>query len=130
MLNPPIVLKGTVIHGKGLGHTVGMPTANLALYPGQEQPPEGVYAVRVTLPDGSHRTGVTNIGHRPSVDDEDSISIETLILDFDGDLYQQPISLELCFFLRAVRRFSGLEAVRDQVRLDCEKARGLIPALP
>ena len=84
---PLCSLSGLVVHGKGNGKTVGMPTANLQIDPTTPLPPLGVYASVVQLSTGCH-LGVTNIGYRPSVDQERRISIETFILDFDADLYE------------------------------------------
>ena len=108
-------------HGKGKGHLVGMPTANLDLFPGQGLPSAGVYATRVCL--GKERyLGVTNVGTRPSVDDDSNVTVETLILNFSGDLYGREMVLEFWLFLRPVRRFSSLEEVRDQVEKDSRAA--------
>ena len=61
---PIALLRGRIVHGKGLGRTVGMPTANLETVPGSVIPSEGVYASRVFLRSGEY-IGVTNIGPRP-----------------------------------------------------------------
>ena len=81
-MQPISILTGIIIHGKGLGRTVGMPTANLQPVRGSEIPPQGVYASLVYLRDGLH-IGVTNIGERPTVDSDSRFTIETNIHDFD-----------------------------------------------
>ena len=96
------VLTGTVAHGKALGRTVGMPTANLAADPGTALPPAGVYAAIMTLPQGRFM-GLTNIGTRPTVDREDRTTIETYLFDFDRDIYGERARLELCFFIREIQ---------------------------
>ena len=116
------VLAGTVVHGRALGRTVGMPTANLAVALGTPLPPPGVYASIMTLPEGRFM-GLTNIGTRPTVDRENRISIETYLLDFDRDIYGEEAKLELCFFIRGIQRFNSLEEVWTQVRRDEETAR-------
>ena len=118
---PLCCLRGTVAHGKGKGHQVGMPTANLDLFPGQSLPPAGVYATRVCLGEETY-LGVTNVGTRPSVDDDSKVTVETLILNFSGDLYGREMALEFWLFLRPVRRFSSLGEVRDQVERDAAAA--------
>lgn len=118
-------ISGTIVHGKGLGRTVGMPTANLRLDSRQEATPEGVWASIVHLADGDH-IGVTNIGRRPSVDDDEVITIETNIHDFDEDIYDQHMDLDLCVFLRPVMRLDGLEAVSKQVAFDMQRAVELL----
>ena len=118
-------VSGTIVHGKGLGRTVGMPTANLCPDSGQEAPPEGVWASIVHLGDGDH-IGVTNIGRRPSVDEDEAVTIETNIHDFDEDIYDQHMDLDLCVFLRPVMRLDGLEAVSKQVAFDMQRAVELL----
>lgn len=116
------VLTGTVVHGKALGRTVGMPTANLAVASQTPLPSPGVYASVMTLPEGRFM-GLTNIGTRPTVDQENRISIETYLFDFDRDIYGERAKLELCFFIRDIRKFGSLEEVWAQVRRDEETAR-------
>ena len=117
------VLCGTVVRGKGLGHTRGMPTANLQLPEGTILPPDGVYGGTVTVPgpDGSAEMfgGLTNIGTRPSVDDSPAKTVETLILGLDRDLYGQTLTLHLQLRIRDIRKFpGGLEEVRAQIDHD------------
>ena len=116
----PITLTGEVVHGKGLGRTVGMPTANLLVLEG-ELPKAGVYAGRVEV-GGNQYKAVTNIGKRPSVDREQQVTVESFILDFEGDLYGRQIKLELVRYLRPVQKFSGLEGVLEQVKKDIAEA--------
>ncbi len=120
----PICLTGSVVHGKAKGRTVGMPTANLAVTDQTKLPKEGVYAARVFIGEEVY-LGVTNIGTRPSVDDWAEITIETLILDFERDVYGEEITLELHSFLRPTLRFESLQAVRLQVEKDSLKVREL-----
>ena len=123
-MTPLAVLTGIVIHGKGLGHTVGMPTANTSF--SQSLPiAEGVYASCVRI-DGEKYIGVTNIGHRPTVDSDDRITVETNIIDFDEDIYGKEIQLDLMVFLRPVRKMESLEMVKRQVDDDKEKALELL----
>lgn len=128
-LGRPYSVSGGVVRGKALGRTVGMPTANLEPAPGKILPARGVYATRVGF-GGRDYLGVTHIGPRPSVDDESRVSVETLILDFSGDLYGTRLRLDFLAFLRPVLRLDGIEAVRRQVALDAERARGLAALLP
>lgn len=118
-------LTGKVIHGLGNGQKVHMPTANMALAPGQALPPYGVYVARVTV-EGQTYTGVTNVGNRPSLGIEDSPTIETYLLDFSGDLYGKEISVQLLAYLRPTRKMPSLSAVQNQVMKDTEAARALL----
>ena len=123
-----IVLKGTVVHGKGEGHRHGMPTANLSPEPGTELPAEGVYG-GYALVKGEKKLCLTNVGPRPSADSSPEITVETLVLDFSGDLYGEEMALELRCLLRPVICFAGgLEEVRRQLRRDEERLRALLPA--
>ena len=124
-MQPISILTGIIIHGKGLGRTVGMPTANLQPVRGSEIPPQGVYASLVHLRDGLH-IGVTNIGERPTVDSDSRFTIETNIHDFDKDIYGETMTLTILYFLRPIRKMKNLEEVKDQVNKDMEKAIALI----
>lgn len=118
----PYSMIGTVMHGKGRGKTVGMPTINLSIPPNKKRPPEGVYAT-ITHIDGKTYKGVTNIGRRPSVDTDDTVTIETFLFDFRRDIYGQKISLDVYTLIRNVMKFDGLEAVKAQVQKDIISAR-------
>ena len=122
---PIAEISGTVVHGKGLGHTVGMPTANLLPDRSMEIPAEGVYASKVYLPEGVF-IGVTNIGERPTVDNDRRFTIETNIHAFDKDIYGERMTLEVIYFLRSIQRMRSLEEVRDQVRKDMGRAIELL----
>ena len=84
---------GRVIEGHHLGHTLGFPTANIVVTPGERVPSFGVYAAWVTLPDGSRHAAVTNLGVRPTVEEAGALWVESYLLDVSGDLYgQEPVS--------------------------------------
>lgn len=117
----PIVLKGEVVHGKALGRTVGMPTANLSV-DATCLPEMGVYATKIEVDERSFES-VTNIGKRPTVDESDHITVETYILDFDREIYGQTVKLEVCKFLRPVMQFQNLEEVHNQVEKDILEAK-------
>ncbi|MDD7202184.1 MAG: riboflavin kinase [Sphaerochaetaceae bacterium] len=119
----PLTYTGVVVHGRGLGRTVGMPTANIA--PPECLPDLGVYASRVLVNNHWHM-GVTNIGYRPSVDERREITFETHILDFSGDLYGMVITVRLCAFLRPTLQLHSLHAVKVQVSQDIQMARQLL----
>lgn len=124
LLGRPFSIRGTVVHGKALGRTVGMPTANLEVAPEKTLPRYGVYVVSADI-DGRVALGVTHIGPRPSVDDEARVTIETHFLDFSGELYGKTIELRLVSYLREIVKLDGIEAVRRQVAIDVRRARSL-----
>ena len=120
-MKEPVVLKGKVVHGKALGRTVGMPTANLCIEDGTI-PEDGVYATRIRV-GGKSYISVTNIGRRPTVDDESHITVETYIIDFNMQIYGEHAVLEVHNFLRPIQKFNSLEEVQKQVQRDVDMAK-------
>lgn len=114
---------GTVVQGKRLGHRLGFPTANVILRSEVLVPAHGVYVATVTLPDGKTCKAVTNVGVRPTVAEGKTVTAESWLLDFDGNLYGKTIQVELCKFLRPERKFSCVEELMTAVRQDGETAR-------
>lgn len=116
---------GTVVRGDQRGRTIGFPTLNLGpLHPRKLLPPEGVYAVRVTLPEGEFG-GMLNLGPRPTVGDT-ARRIETHVFDAHGDWYGVSVDLAFVGRLRGVQAFAGLEALREQLAADERAARALL----
>ena len=116
-------LSRTVEHGQRIGRTIGIPTVNLTMPPHVLAPAHGVYITRVYLPDGRSFAGVTNVGTRPTVSDSAAVSVETYLLDFDGDLYGQAIRLDFCRRLRSERKFPSLEELRQQIQANIDETR-------
>lgn len=119
MLGYDYGLEGVVVSGNRLGRTIGFPTANLKLYePMKLVPGRGVYATRVRV-EGRDYLGMTNVGVRPTVSgDGGDVRIETNIFDFDEDIYGLDLSLSFIEKIRDERRFSSLEELAGQLRLD------------
>ena len=128
-LGHPHVLTQTVGHGRQLGRTIGIPTANLVAPPHVLLPKRGVHAAKVTLPDGRAFGGVTNVGVRPTVNNGQDVTVEPWILDFDGDLYGQAIRVEFFRRLRDERKFESLDALRSQIETDAVKTREAYPEM-
>ena len=128
-LGHPHVLTQTVGHGRRLGRTIGVPTANLVAPPHVLLPKRGVYAAKVTLPDGRAFGGVTNVGIRPTVNHGQDVTVEPWILDFDGDLYGQKLRVEIFRRLRDERKFDSLEALRAQIQCDALRTRQAFPEM-
>lgn len=121
-LGRPWAIVGPVIHGDQRGRLLGFPTANIPL--GQHlEPARGVYAVRITLPDGRIIPGVANLGRRPTINDGQESRLEAHLFDFSEDLYGQTLSVALIALLREEKRFSGLEALKAQIAQDAQQAR-------
>ena len=114
-LGHPHCLSQTVRHGQRLGRTIGIPTVNLAVPAHVLTPERGVYITRAFLPDGRSCPGVTNVGTRPTVTEGDTVSVETYLLGFDGDLYGQMVRLDFYKRLRGEVKFPSLEALRQEI---------------
>ena len=120
-LGHPHIISGPVVHGKQIGRTLGIPTANLVLEADQAVPCFGVYACRCIV-DGVSYPAVTNVGTRPTVQGV-GVTVEPWILDFSGDLYDREITLEFYEFLRKETKFNGLSALQEQIRKDADRTR-------
>ncbi len=124
-LGHPHTLTQIVRHGRRIGRTIGIPTINLELPPHVLALSHGVYATRAFLPDGTCRAGVTNVGTRPTVNNGTDVTVETYLLDFDGDLYGQTVRLEFCLRLRDEVRFDSLDALKSEIADDERRVRAL-----
>ncbi len=124
MLGRAYSLTGTVKHGDHMGRKLGFPTANLDVA-GLELPPTGVYAVQVKTPSGNH-CGALNIGFRPTLArPEPTLQVEAHLLDFSGNLYGQWIELTFVGKLREEKKFSSVDALKEQIGHDISAARKL-----
>ena len=124
LLSRDFAIAGVVQRGDRRGRELGYPTANLAL--GDYQRPRyGIYAVRVTLDDGSEHPGVASLGVRPTFDPPTEL-LEAHLLDFDGDLYGRRIEVALHAFIRDERKFDDIAALVAQMKDDDAKARHLL----
>ena len=115
------ILTGTVVPGRHLGRSLGTPTANLVLPNGVLVPKFGVYICRCTI-DGISYPAVTNVGTRPTVAGT-NVTVEPWILDFDGDLYGQELTLEFYKFLRPERKFPSLAELREEIQKNALQTR-------
>ena len=122
-LGHPHVLTDIVHYGYRLGRTLGTPTINMCFSQGVLIPAYGVYATRVYLEDGSEHIGVTNIGVRPTVNNTDTVTAETYILDFSGNLYGKMVRIEFYLRLRPEKKFDDVEQLKKQIFQDAEDAR-------
>jgi riboflavin kinase / FMN adenylyltransferase len=119
----PYEATGRVKTGQGLGRRLGFPTANVELPPEKIVPP-GVFAVRVTLPDGRQRPGLCNVGVRPTLREKrPRRTVEVHILDFSGDLRGKVVRVEFLIKLREEKKFGSLAALARQLQKDAARAR-------
>ena len=124
MLGRPYALSAHVSDGQHLGRQLGFPTVNQILSPYKLLPRHGVYVSRIHF-DRKQRYGITNIGTRPTVN-ENTLCAETHIFDFSGDLYGKAITVELLDFLRSEQKFSSLCGLKKQVNEDIAKAKEIV----
>lgn len=109
--------EGLVIGGDRLGRTIGFPTANLQVKNGTEVP-AGVFACRAILQDGRIYPAMMNVGCRPTINSKRELRVEVHLLGFSGDLYGQNLHVEIVEFVRGEQKFSGLDALKEQLQKD------------
>ncbi len=124
MLGRPHTLTGTVSYGRGIGRRIGFPTANFMVKSDILLPCQGVYATHV-IADGVSYPAITNIGSRPTVGGH-SVRIESWLLDFDDNLYDHELTVELHAYLRPEQKFDSLDELKAQIHKDAEQARKLL----
>ncbi len=122
-LGHPHTLSDTVRSGYHLGSKLGAPTINMFFPDGVLVPRHGVYAARVFLENGESYMAVTNVGVRPTVSEGVRVSVESHLLDYEGNLYGRQARVEFHAFLREERRFDSIEALSAQIREDAAAAR-------
>lgn len=126
LLGSTPLLRGTVIHGDQRGRELGFPTANLAFDYRPALPALGIYLGRVGVPErgvGPDHPALVSVGVRPTFHDDGRILVEVYLLDWDGDLYDASLDVELDARLREERRFGSVEALVSQMRADEAEAR-------
>ena len=117
-------VRGVVVNGDKRGRIIGFPTANVEVPNAMCLPADGVYAGKFQCDDGSVHACAINLGRRPTFfEHADHSLLEAHLLDFDGDLYGQKVSVTFEHFLRSERKFDGLEAIKTQLQLDVAAAR-------
>ena len=120
-LGHPHILSGTVVTGRKLGRTLGIPTANLSIPEEVVKLPFGVYACKAEA-EGNTYIAVTNIGNRPTVGGH-RITVEPWLLGFDGDLYGKHLTLSFHAFLRPEQKFPSLEALKEEIQKNAIETR-------
>jgi riboflavin kinase/FMN adenylyltransferase len=124
LLGRPFSVSGVVVHGDKRGRTIGFPTANIEVPNAMCLPADGVYSGIIKRADGSSHVCAINLGRRPTFfEHADHSLLEAHLLDFDGDLYGERVSVTFEHFLRSERKFEGLESIKTQLQLDVAAAR-------
>lgn len=120
MLGYPYFIYGEVVHGNMLGRTMGLPTINQIPSRQKVLPQGGVYASRVEI-SGSSYYGITNVGCKPTVKSDQSMTVETFIFDFAQEVYGEKARVELYKYIRPEIRFQGIEQLKVQILKDIEQ---------
>lgn len=120
-------IDGTIVDGYKVGRKLGFPTANLIpSCQGKLIPAEGVYAVYAYVGNKRYQA-MLNIGHRPTLNNGDNVSIETHIIDFNADIYNEKLRVEFIQQIRKEKKFSSLEELTKQLETDRENVKQLLP---
>ena len=120
LLGYTYTLSGTVVHGRGIGRTIGFPTANIQMdEPRKLLPPPGVYVAEADLGNGHQQPAILNIGTNPTLG-ENPITIELHIPNLELDLYGRQLHIRLQHYLRPERRFASLEELQQQIAADIQ----------
>jgi len=123
------LLRGVVVAGDRRGRTLGFPTANLAFGYSAALPTLGIYLGRVSVAErgvGPGHPALVSVGVRPTFHDSGHVLVEAYLLDWDGDLYDATLDLELVTRLRDELRFDSADELITQMRADETEARRLI----
>lgn len=119
-------IDGTIIAGVQIGRTLGFPTANLQLNFSQKMiPAVGVYAC-YTVVNGKVYASVVNIGTNPTIQKELPLTIETHLLDFQGDLYEEYVRIRFVSRLRDEQQFLSRKALQEAIKKDIAAARTVL----
>lgn len=123
LMGRPWEIEGLVVKGDQRGRTIGFPTLNV--YLGDlVRPALGVYTVKARFEDDPDWiSGVANLGRRPTVGGEDE-RLETHLFDFDRDVYDKRVRVQLLRFIRPEKKFDSFDALKAQIAADAETARG------
>lgn len=128
MLGHPFTYRQTVVDGDKRGRLLDTPTINQFLSPELVEPKHGVYMSKTTVC-GRKYYSVTNIGTRPTIDDDRPVSSETHILDFNGDLYGKQVEVSLMHYLRPEQKFNSVNELKSQIEEDIKQVREICKKL-
>ena len=118
MLGRAYAITGKIVHGGQRGRKLGFPTANIELLHGEMAvPAPGVYAVTASI-EGSIYEGMGNIGNNPTFNDVEHARLEVNLFNCSGDLYGKTMSVQFHKYIRAEKKFSGVEELCRQIEED------------
>jgi riboflavin kinase / FMN adenylyltransferase len=122
LLSRYYAISGVVTHGSDRGAKIGLPTANITHWPKKKLPAIGVYASHVDLR-GENYLGITNVGYRPTFENQATANIETFIFDFNDNIYGERMNLSFVAKIREEQKFSGVDEFLAQIERDKATAR-------
>lgn len=125
MLKLPVILSGKVEHGRKLGSSFNIPTANIVPAEDISELEYGVYYSVIYIEEKAYK-GITNLGTKPTVNDENSVNVESFIYDFEGDLYGKEIKVKLLEFKRPEIKFENVDELFAQVKEDLDAGRNYV----
>jgi riboflavin kinase/FMN adenylyltransferase len=127
LLGRPFEVRGHVVAGDRRGRDWGFPTANVAVPEGMQLPADGIYAGWYLRPDEEIYPAAISLGRRPTIYENQPYSLlEAHLLDFDGDLYGERAVVSFIARLRGEVKFDSVDALVDQIRVDCDDARRVL----
>ena len=118
----PVTITGYVEPGKRIGRRFDVPTANITPREDVSDLARGVYYSRISF-DGTMHPSITNLGVRPTVDDNGTVNAETFVFGYEGDLYEKDVSVTLLKFRRPEKKFDSLDELYKTVRDDFRAGR-------
>ena len=124
-MTEPVVIEGTVVHGRQLGRRLGFPTANLAV-PDALEARDGVYLSEAEV-DGQLYGAMSNLGRNPSVGGTER-RLESNLFGFEGELYGRQLRIRLLRRLREERKFASVEELQRQIEADRREAEAFFAA--
>jgi riboflavin kinase/FMN adenylyltransferase len=117
MLGIPYQISGEIVHGRSLGHKLGVPTINQRIPNGKILPKLGVYCAKVAV-EGKSYEGIANVGSKPTVQSEAIYGVETHLLHCNEDLYGKIAKTELLHFVRPEQKFASVDELKFQLEQD------------
>lgn len=117
LLGYPYTIIGEIVKGNQIGRTIDFPTVNIETEEGKLLPPLGVYASKIYV-QGREYFGITNVGKKPTVTNQERITVETYIFDFQKDVYGETAEVQLVHFQRPEMKFENIEMLKLQIERD------------
>ena len=117
LLVEPFMMRGVIVGGKKKGKALGFPTANMTIDSKSVLPREGVYYTNIEV-DGKLYRGITSVGDNPTISADNPVTVETYILDFDRDIYGEPVKLYFLEWMREMVKYESIEELKEQLRRD------------